>query len=162
MHAPVFDQLMLVASWLGHPVMFPFYMTMVLVWSWRRPEHMPIRNVVVFSVGYLVTSVIVVPVIKSLLDFPRPVTVFGEKIITIIGNQDAIYSFPSGHAAYATLMVASLMPGCSRAGKYAMLGYVFMVCFSRISVGAHFPVDVIAGAGISLLIVNLIRALLPA
>lgn len=157
-HAPILDQIMLSASWLGHPNLYPFYMAALLLLTWFRPLTMPLSNVVVFAVSYVATSLIIVPIIKAGLDFSRPSTVFGEHAITILGNPEQFHSFPSGHSAFAVLMAASLMPGIPRGGKLLLLLFALLVCFSRISVGAHFPVDVVGGATISILVVLVIRS----
>lgn len=160
-HAPIFDQLMLTITWLGHPGLYPFYIAVTLGWAWRRPKSMPLRNVVVFAVSYLVSSVLLIPALKSFFDLPRPLAVLGAQAVTVLGVPDSIHSFPSGHAAYAVLMAFSLMPGLPRKGKYVIWSYALLVCISRISVGAHFPADILAGVGISLCTVWLIRRLLP-
>lgn len=160
-HAPVLDQIMLTITWLGHPGLYPFYIAVALLWAWRWPKTMRLRNVVVFALGYLVSSVVVIPALKSFFDFPRPLAVLGAQAVTVLGVPDSIHSFPSGHAAYAVLMAVSLMPGLPQGGKYALLAYAVLVCISRISVGAHFPADVLAGAGVSLLIVWIIGRVLP-
>ncbi|SFN18342.1 undecaprenyl-diphosphatase [Formivibrio citricus] len=160
-HAPVLDQVMLAASWLGHPGLFPYYMAAALLLAWKKPELMPVRNVVVFSLCYIVTSMVMVPALKVALDFPRPWAVLEGQGITLLGNSDANHSFPSGHAAYIVLMAASLMSKLPRAGKNAMLVWVWLVCISRVSVGAHFPADVVAGVAIAMLNVWAARKWLP-
>lgn len=160
-HAPVLDQIMLIASWLGHPQLFPFYMTAVLLLAWKKSDRMPIRNVMIFSICYIAVSIIIVPALKIALDFPRPWIVFGEQGITLLGKSDANHSFPSGHAAYIVLMAASLITKLPRAGKRILLFFVLLVCISRVSVGAHFPADVVAGAFISMLTVWGVRKCLP-
>lgn len=160
-HAPIFDQVMLVVTNLGHPAWYPPYLALALLLAWQRPAVLPQRNVVVFAVSYVLNSMIIVPAIKTALDFPRPVTVFGEGGVTILGTPDVIHSFPSGHAAFAVLMATSLAPGMPRTGRLLLLGFALLVCISRVSVGAHFPADVIAGAGIGMFVVWGVRSLCP-
>ncbi|PWB54684.1 MAG: PAP2 family protein [Nitrosomonadales bacterium] len=157
-HAPVLDQVMLSVTWLGHPRLYPFYMAALLLLSWRKPGIMPLRNLVVFTVSYVATSLIIVPTLKAALDFPRPSTIFGAQAITILGNPDRFHSFPSGHSAFAVLMAASLLPDIPRGGKLLLLLFALLVCISRISAGAHFPADVIGGATISILVVLAVRS----
>lgn len=156
-HAPILDQIMLSVTWLGHPRLYPFYMAVLLLLSWRKPGMMPLRNIVVFAVSYVATSLIIVPTIKAALDFPRPSMIFGEHTITILGDPEQFHSFPSGHSAFAVLMAASLMPDLPLGRKLLLLLFALLVCISRISLGAHFPADVIGGAAISILVVWAVR-----
>lgn len=156
-HAPVLDQLMLLVTWLGHPRLFVFYIVFVLLLMWFKPDMMPQRNVVVLAVSYVITSMLLVPIIKVVLDFPRPFAVLGEQAVVILGSPDTIHSFPSGHSAYAVLTAASLAPDIPRRAKQALIIFALLVCVSRISVGAHYPADVLGGATLSILIVSTVR-----
>lgn len=159
-HAPLLDQAMLLASWLGDPSLFPCYMTAALLLTWRQPSILPLQNVLVFSMSYLLTSALLVPTLKALLDFPRPITVLGEQAVIVLGNPDGHHSFPSGHAAFAVLLALSLSPGIFRGGQLALVIFALLVCLSRISLGAHFPADILGGAAISILVASSGRYLL--
>ena len=159
-HSPGLDQLMSLVTSLGHPQLFPFYIMLALVLMWYKPVSMSQQNVVTFSVSYILISAIIVPLLKQSFDFPRPLTVLGEKSVVLLGHPDIIHSFPSGHSAFAVLMAASLAPGLPLFGKVMIIAFAFLVCLSRIIVGAHFPVDVLGGALISLLVVFSVRFIL--
>ncbi len=91
---------------------------------------------------------------KSSLDFPRPIIAMGSDTVTILGDPETSGAFPSGHAAFAVLVAASLMPGASRATQLALGVGAILVCLSRVWVGAHFPADVVGGALISIACVS--------
>lgn len=160
-HAPWLDATMIAASALGHPSLYPFYVAIALLWSRARPASLPAANVVVFAVGYLLTSVLVVPALKRVFDFPRPAKALGEAAVTLVGRSDELHAFPSGHAAFAVLMAASLAPGSTAPLRWALVAFALLVCVSRLSVGAHFPADVVAGALLALAVAALLHALLP-
>jgi membrane-associated phospholipid phosphatase len=159
-HTPAFDQLMLIVTTLGHPQLYPFYIAIALLVMWFKPNLMPQRNVVTFSVSYIVTSIFFVPLLKSSLNFPRPFAILGEQNVTILGNPDVVHSFPSGHSAYVILMAASLIPGIPRLGKVALIMFTLLVCISRISVGAHFPADVVGSLILALAVVFSVRSII--
>lgn len=161
LHAQGFDNFMLGVTTLGHPRLFPFYIAAALLWSRARPVSLPPRNVAVFALGYLLTSVLVVPALKSGLDFPRPLQVLGAAAVTLVGRADEAHSLPSGHAAFAVLMAASLTPGSARPMRFALLAFALLVCVSRVSVGAHFPADVLAGALVALALTIVARIAVP-
>jgi len=159
-HAPWLDATMIAVTALGHPSLYPFHIAIALLWSRARPASLPPGNIAVFAVGYVLTSVLIVPVLKRAFDFPRPVKALGEAAVTLVGRSDELHAFPSGHAAFAVLMAASLAPGATRPVRWALVAFAMLVCVSRVSVGAHFPADVVAGALLALAIAALVRALL--
>ena len=152
-HGPVFDKIAVVITHLGDPNLFPLYLALILMIRWRYSFAMPIRNIVVFVASYALTSVLIIPLLKAAFDYPRPLAVLGSTAVVVLGSPDTAHSFPSGHAAYAPLMAAALLPGLSRWGQTALVIYALLVCLSRISVGAHFPADIVAGAAISIVMV---------
>jgi len=94
---------------------------------------------------------------KALLDSPRPAATLDPVSIHINGIQLAGHnSFPSGHAITAFLVVGVLLAGdgatrprLPAAIAIALAGLA--VAVSRIAVGAHWPSDALAGAGLGLL-----------
>lgn len=159
-HAVWFDRFMQGLTSLGHPALYPFYIALALCWSLARPASLPLRNVAVFAVAYVSVSVILVPVLKGALDFPRPATVLGE-LAVIIGAPDRAQSFPSGHAAFTVALAASLGAGLGRTTRLVLATFAVMVCVSRIVVGAHFPADVVAGAVLALAMVAMAHVVVP-
>ncbi len=96
----------------------------------------------------LVMSVLVNnAIIKNLVARPRPYlpeTVGGQGLKLLIEEQDD-WSFPSGHsgASFAAAVVF-LIKGDKRLGIPAMI-MAFLIAFSRLYVGVHYPSDVLAG-----------------
>jgi len=159
-HTPALDQFMLLVTSMGHPKLYPVYIASAMLFMWFKPVMMPQRNVVTFAVSYVVTSMYFIPLLKYMLDFPRPLAILGEQNVTILGNPDAVHSFPSGHAAYVIVMAASLFPGIPRSGKVALITFSLLVCLSRVSVGAHFPADIVGSLILALAVVFTVRAII--
>ena len=104
----------------------------------------------------LVIITILNQIFKFILQRPRP-TEF--RIIDETG-----YSFPSGHSSttmcfYGILIYLVLHYAKSDFWRYFLTilfgGWIFMVGISRLWLGVHYPVDVIAGMFLGFLLVNL-------
>jgi membrane-associated phospholipid phosphatase len=96
--------------------------------------------------------------LKALFQAPRPATLIDLDQFNLIGPLLNNASFPSGHTisafAAAVALVATMLlqaRGGSRpvriaAASLAILALAALVGLSRVAVGAHWPVDVLAGA----------------
>jgi membrane-associated phospholipid phosphatase len=116
----------------------------------------------------LVVGGIVIQFIKHRFASPRPLVVFGEKGMAVIGEALRTHSLPSGHSAMAFAMLAlvladarprvrddaapmALMVGLAVGWTALALG----IALSRLAVGAHWPADALFGAGLGLLFAGL-------
>lgn len=161
-HAPWWDQLMLWMTALAAHGNYPDYLAMALLLSYFRPDWLPRRNPVVFAIGYVITGS-VVTALKPLLDFPRPLLVFGPQVVHVVGRPEFHHSFPSGHSTFAVLLAASLAPGTPLLLRLFLTVFATLACISRMSLGAHFPADVLGGillgGGVALITAALLRHL---
>jgi membrane-associated phospholipid phosphatase len=110
--------------------------------------------VAVFALGNLVDGWLV-GMLKNWFSFPRPPLALPPGSVHLVGSPELNlqHSMPSGHTSFAMLVSASLWPVLNRYGRYAAVAFVLWVGLSRISLGAHFPADVAAGALSCLLVV---------
>ncbi len=82
---------------------------------------------------------------KFLADFDRPLRVFGEQAVCLLGQQLTVRSFPSGHAFSAGILFMFLRPRKSVGLAIAWLIVMGLAALSRVYVGVHFPRDVLTG-----------------
>lgn len=95
---------------------------------------------------------------------PRPYAVLPHVLLLVPRSQD--HSFPSDHAVLAGAVAVGVLLAHRRLGLLA-IALAGLMAFSRVYVGAHFPLDVLAGlalgaavAGASYLLARpLVRAL---
>lgn len=89
--------------------------------------------------------------LKTWLHFPRPWELLGPQAGLNALPADADASFPSGHAAFAAVVVGTLWSRFGgRTARAVLLLYLASVGLSRVVLGAHFPADVIAGYAVGL------------
>ena len=102
----------------------------------------------------LVITVISLTVLKNTFQITRP----GSGLVDVSG-----WSFPSGHATVATAFFFMLVHSFfgrmkTTGGKMALiLGSIFavlLIYFSRLYLGAHWTLDVLAGVALGLLSVS--------
>jgi len=162
------DQVMLLGTGLGDHILFPFYLGLLTLLAlvrvnlpgqdaahYRVQVNRWMAVIAVFSLAYLLDGMLLA-VLKPLLDFPRPPLALPQGSVRIIGTPEYHHSLPSGHSSFAMLITASLWPVMSRRWRVAGALFVLWVGISRISLGAHFPADVVAGFLSSLIVVLLV------
>ena len=103
-----------------------------------------------------ILSLVVSATLKKLFAMPRPAAIFDNESFVIIGRTlSGNSSFPSGHSiatfVVITILLFAFMP---QRNKHKVIWSLFMlilgfvIAFSRVGVGAHYPIDVIVGSTI--------------
>jgi membrane-associated phospholipid phosphatase len=165
-----FDQFMLLGTAVGeHTSFVPILCLLMLASLYAVPRayaqgalrgeqaaYLWLGTIAVFVLGYWLDGVLL-SWLKPMLDFPRPPLALGEVNVHIVGEAKFHHSFPSGHSSFAMLVCASLWPLGSW-WRISGVSFALWVGLSRISLGAHFPADVLGGFVLSLLVVLAVRA----
>jgi len=165
LRAEYLDQFMLLGTALGDHMLFPVYIAIISLFAVFAASRSAVSHqcdlwlavLAVLGIAYVLDGQLLV-ILKPLLDFPRPPLALPPASVHIVGIAEYRHSLPSGHSSFAVLLVASLWPVLSRSGRAAGVFFVCWVGISRVSLGAHFPADVLAGYLSSLAIVLLVSA----
>ncbi|MEN8179581.1 MAG: phosphatase PAP2 family protein [Pseudomonadota bacterium] len=84
--------------------------------------------------------------LKPLVDNPRPLVLLGSEGVHVIGQALKHHSFPSGHTTTAfTLVGVIILRGVHPLLAVSLLGLALLAGISRAVVGAHWPLDILAG-----------------
>lgn len=108
------------------------------------------RSVMPVAAGAVAAGIawVLVHVAKSIADRPRPYEVAAGAVL----RQEPAHgtSFPSSHTAVTLAVAIALVPFLARPLAAVGIGYAVLVGWSRVYLGVHYPVDVLAGAGIGM------------
>lgn len=135
-------QPMLAITNVGQPLTVILFAVGLLIWSlWQRQDKLAISSAVILG------TTIVTSIFKLIMRRSRPDTEYAANLMY------QSFSFPSGHAAAATVGFGFLAYAAFMnlpAPWNIILGVVvaifgLLVCLSRIYLGAHFPSDVAGG-----------------
>jgi membrane-associated phospholipid phosphatase len=102
----------------------------------------------------LIVSAVFTNLLKKLFAVPRPAAIFDNDSFVIIGKTlKGHNSLPSGHSiATFTVLASVLFAFMPIKLKYKITWFIFIlftglvIAFTRVGVGAHYPIDVVVGS----------------
>ena len=164
-HAPWADRLMWIIS--AKATWIPLYLLLVglLVWRYRKPamtnvkwlQKVPACVVIIAVIGLAVGAAdfIASGILKDLVARPRPTRVPElEGVLHLVnGYKSGQYGFVSSHAA--NTMVLALLFSLIWRNKIATVGLMLWVaanCYSRMYLGVHYPLDILGGLMVGILV----------
>lgn len=160
-HPPLVDQIFLFFSF--YPLVIWVLVGLVVVFVEEKKEPW---FVVRLLLALLFAGTLASVIIKPLVGRPRPDITHGTQVILVPEKAAAIpanndFAFPSGHAAIAFAGAYILTreethsrhsKKHSQEGKRSLkllfLGFAILTAFSRIYLGKHYPLDVVAGGAL--------------
>lgn len=169
-HSDILDKLMLLGSTLAEPRLYPYYLAVAALGAIHIVISIPIDDNEkarqkgidwLLALGVLSTSFVLngflVDFLKQWFAFPRPSAFFSADSIHLPGPAETSFSLPSAHASFAMVLVASLWYRMNHVFRGISMFFLLWVGISRISLGLHFPADVLAGFLLGYLLVLLIN-----
>jgi undecaprenyl-diphosphatase len=150
-HSPFWDQVMSAVS--GILIWVPLYIVILyFIWVKYRKNFLVILLIIIAAVT-LTDQMSVL--LKNLVQRPRPCyePLLQGLVHTVGGRCGGRYSFVSSHAAntFVVAMLSSLFLK-NRWYSASIMSWAFIVSYSRIYLGVHYPGDMICGAFLGMLI----------
>ena len=168
-----YDNVMLLINKLGDKMNFPYFVAGLLIYvllssllrKARRKGAVRARLVMWFGIFSVLCvgfacELLVFNFLKDYFALPRPYVVFPPSEVTLLeirGAEDAYRSFPSGHTGFITVIIMSLWPLFADRWRWFTLLIIGAVAWARISLGVHFPADVLGGFIIATLLIIAVR-----
>ena len=94
---------------------------------------------------------VVTDILKNIFASPRPFIKFAD-IVTPLFTHGGMDSFPSGHATFFGALALSLFFVNKKVG-YLFILFAILIGLARIISGVHFPVDILCGYILGIIIV---------
>lgn len=144
MQNPVFDIVMPFISSIGYFSIWIIVCILLFVFGGKKGRNVAVVCIVALVFGYYLTEIL-----KYVVPRPRPYAMLdGVRVLTNIDGS----SWPSGHtvASFIGAIIIGRSYSFNFKGKkckliYPLLVFAFLVGFSRIYNGVHYPSDVISG-----------------
>ena len=130
---------------LGDALIFLSFLSIFIVYAPKIWESL---------ISGLLASLLFSSILKNIFAIPRPAAVFDNNSFVIVGKKlSGFNSCPSGHSITVfTVLTVLLFAFMSQKLKYKITGFALLIitgltiAFTRVGVGAHYPIDVITGS----------------
>ena len=103
-------------------------------------------------------ALVTVTVLRLAIDRPRPYAEDGADITPLVAKKSDGKSFPSRHLTCATVIAMTFLPFYPIMGGILLFASV-LLGYARFATGLHYPSDILAGAGVGIILGSLIFVL---
>lgn len=138
-------------------VLFGVLLVLGFLLARSRRDPLLAARAVLAGVGTLLAVAVNQPIVHAVAE-RRPYDQLPGVLVLVHRSTDA--SFPSDHATMAGAVAAALLLIDRRLGVIAGVAALLMA-FARVYVGAHFPVDVLAGLAVGTLVALAVQQSAP-
>lgn len=153
-HGPLFDAVMPVLTDLHRAGPLPIVALVAILAFWTyKSRARAAKTIVLIALSVALSDMVNYRVLKPHFNRPRPQAA-GVEARLLTGKHTGL-SFPSNHAANNFAAANTLAYAVPCLG-WLWFGLAVLVAYSRVYVGVHFPLDVLAGASVGMLMSMLV------
>ncbi|MDR2873551.1 MAG: phosphatase PAP2 family protein [Methanobrevibacter sp.] len=160
---PILDQIMPIITKFGTGEWLMIIVFILFIVSLIAKNNKLKRIIIIFLIAMAVSTVIT-EILKNVFSEARPFVALTN--LHLMGDESAFRSFPSGHTKniFTLITAFGLNHALKIRGKSVKLLWILLpvgliVALSRLYVGVHFPLDLIAGATIGIVSAGIVSIL---
>jgi membrane-associated phospholipid phosphatase len=162
---PEFDGIMNFSARYGGHDLFPYYLLLIFIiasFAIYSNNH-DIKTMKKITISWLSSGVTLffslaigfaffTNLIKNYTSVTRPYCSMDDiySLSSVTYELACSMSFPSGHTAFSTIMIASFWNLLNRYFKVISIIFITIVAISRMASGAHYPIDILGAIAITL------------
>ena len=154
----LFNKVVIFADKFGGPHVFHYHLLLIIVIAsimlyHKKNTKNDLKELTILGFSALCTLflsiilnlVIITDLLKDLTSLNRPYCDLKDiyTLPEVINNTSCKRGFPSGHMAFSVIMVTSFWPLLNKAFKVISIITLITIGITRISSGAHYPVDLL-------------------
>jgi undecaprenyl-diphosphatase len=143
---PVLDFILIPATYFGSIILWIFLILLL----WTKKD----KKLSIYLFYALIVNSFLSLFLKWIFMRPRPLENFLRENFLV--ERDTGYSFPSGHAINASSGTAILSYFYKGKIRFLFYGLAILTAISRVYIGVHYPLDVLFGSVIGLIIGNIV------
>jgi len=150
-----FDLLMPTITNIGTDIFLISICIIILLYS-IITKNISLKYLAITGIIAIIFADIAIGILKVLINEPRPFITLDN--IHLLTNETDPYSFPSGHTGNIFALATALglrwtfnIKNKSIKLAWLLIPLAFIIGFSRIYIGVHYPFDVVAGAVIGII-----------
>lgn len=169
---PIFNKIMIIADNVGGPYIFHYHLLFITIVAsimiyYKKDNKDNLKELLILGfiamctlfVAIVINLVIATELLKNITSSTRPYCELENIYILpeVTDKKSCDRGFPSGHTAFSLIMIISFWHLFNKFFKTTAIVVFLIIAITRMSLGAHYPLDIIGSISFCLPITIFIR-----